>query len=348
MIYSDPPEENRLKDDTVEMPWNVKVPVYRLFGARLLLQRAWREAWGADLIIVQQESRLVLNYLLSIGSALGLVRLSYFGHGRNFQSRRPNGIAERWKAFWALRCNWWFGYTEETRRHIESLGFPPERITVFNNSVDTAEIRQVAATISPSEIAEAKIAVGSTGDQVAIFVGGLYADKRLDFLVQAADLVRAEVADFELIVVGGGTDQPKLELLAASRPWLIVTGPRFGRDKAALMLGAKLFLMPGLVGLAILDAAALSLPMVTTAFPWHSPEIAYLQNGVNGVVVDAWEDPQAYASAVIELLRDDASRSSMAAAARGTAEIHTVESMAERFAGGILQALDEAVSRGSK
>ena len=51
---------------------------------------------------------------------------------------------------------------------------------------------------------------------------------------------------------------------------------------------SKLFLMPGLLGLAVLDAEVMGLPVVTTRYPWHSPEIAYLRDGETGVIVDAW------------------------------------------------------------
>jgi hypothetical protein len=40
---------------------------------------------------------------------------------------------------------------------------------------------------------------------------------------------------------------------------------------------SKLVLMPGLVGLAVLDASALEVPLVTTAVPYHTPELTTLK-----------------------------------------------------------------------
>ena len=140
-------------------------------------------------------------------------------------------------------------------------------------------------------------------------------------------------------MVGGGSDLPLVRQLAETRPWLKVMGPRFDRDKVELMLLGQIFMMPGLMGLAILDAGVAGLPVATTAFPWHSPEIAYLDPGQNGVMVQAWEDPAAYADAVAALLTDPARLAAMGEAVRAMAARYSIEAMAENFARGILAAL---------
>ncbi|AYO77217.1 glycosyltransferase family 4 protein [Sphingobium yanoikuyae] len=338
VIYCDPGEENVKKRDTVDIAWGQKVSCSRLPGG-LVYQHGLRAALKCDLVIVQQENNLALNYLLNLASMVGVRQVAYFGHGRNFQSRAPNGSAERWKRFWATKVDWWFGYTNETRRHVEALGFSSERITVFNNAVDTSGVRALINAVTPARLVARRNELNIEGEHVGVFVGGLYADKRLAFLVDAADRIRARVRDFTLIVAGGGDQLPLMEELAATRPWIKVLGPRFGADKVELMLLAQLFLMPGLVGLGVVDAGAARLPTVTTAFPYHSPEIAYVENDVNGVIVNDWEDPQAYAEAVIELLKNPARLAEMRAAAERMAQDLTVESMSDRFAEGVFQAL---------
>ncbi|GGD50809.1 hypothetical protein GCM10011411_08380 [Aurantiacibacter arachoides] len=294
-----------------------------------------------DLVIVQQESSLALNYVFQIcrQAKIPSPKIAFFGHGRNFQARKPDSLAERWKRFWATKVDWWFAYTDETRRHIESLGFPPERITVFNNAVDSSQVRADYASIMPERLAERREELGLKGDNICIFVGGIYADKRIAFLVQAARAIRAQVPGFELVVAGGGPESPLLAELTRDLSWIKVVGPRFGADKVELMALARLFLMPGLVGLAVVDAGAANLPTVTTAFPWHSPEIAYIEDSKSGVIVPDWEDAQAYADAVVALLRDPVRLSAMRAEASRMAESLTIEAMAERFAEGVLKAL---------
>jgi glycosyltransferase involved in cell wall biosynthesis len=331
----------RARNDTVTLPW-AHVVQNRFVGpgnGKLLWQPLASAARNADLVIVGQENKYLLNYLLQLGRGSLFGKVALWGHGRNFQARNPDGAAERWKRQWATRADWWFAYTEATRHHLLSLGFPGDRVTVFNNAVDTATLRKAGASISDEEATEFAACLGATGSHVAIFVGGLYPDKRLKFLIQAADLVRTQVPDFQLVVVGGGEERERLDALAATRPWVIVVGPRFGREKALLMRAAKLFLMPGLLGLAVLDAMALGLPVVTTRFPYHSPEIAYLREGATGLIVERWQDEAAYAHAVVALLADGSGREAMARQARADAERYTIEAMAERFADGVLAAL---------
>jgi hypothetical protein len=62
--------------------------------------------------------------------------------------------------------------------------------------------------------------------------------------------------------------------------------------------------MPGLVGLTVLDCAAAGIPIVTTAYPYHSPEIEYLRAGGNGLIVDDSRSVGAYAEAVVSVLQD--------------------------------------------
>jgi glycosyltransferase involved in cell wall biosynthesis len=341
LVHGQPLGAEIKKNDTSTLPWAIAVdsiPV-TVAGRSAIWQPILRRRHHSDLMIIGQENKLLVNYPLQLMPAMMRPRLALFGHGRNFQSRNPDGLAERFKRIWATKCDWWFGYTDETRRHIESLGFPADRITVFNNAVDTSAIRRDAEAATPERLAALRSELGLAGDNVGVYVGGLYADKRLDFLVDAADRVRAAVPDFELVVVGGGPGRAELDQAAATRPWLKLAGPRFGREKAEIMRLGKLFLMPGLVGLAILDAGCVGLPIVTTAFPYHSPEIAYLAEGENGTMVADWRNPAAYADAVITLLGDPGRLAAMAAAAKRISAGYSIESMAERFVDGVVAAL---------
>ncbi len=340
LIYGQPATAEATKGDTVDLGWAKKLPnrFFQLNGRTLVWQPVIRHLRRADLVVLGQENRLLLNYGLQLMRSWGAPRIALWGHGRNFQARKDSA-GELWKCFWATRCDWWFAYTEETRQHIEALGFPAERITVFNNAMDTSELRRLAIEVTPARLEQKRNELDILGTNVGIYVGGLYDEKRLDFLVDAADRVRRYIVDFELVIVGGGPAAEALTTLAAMRPWIKLTGPRFGIDKVELMKLGKLFLMPGLVGLAILDAGALGLPTVTTAYPYHSPEIAYLDNGVNGLIVEAWRDPQAFADAVVDLLRDRDRLARMSLAARQTAAHFTIEAMADRFVEGALKAL---------
>lgn len=341
LVHGQPDNSARKKRDAGSLGWAQEARNIRLGNlGGVVWQNAFSTASRSDLVVLPQENKFLLNYVLQMLPGRSRPLLAFFGHGRNFQSKNPDGLAERWKTMWATKCDWWFAYTEQTRNHLLSLGFPDERTTVFNNSIDTTSLKADLADVDPSSLSAIRERLGLSGRNVGVFIGGLYEDKRLDFLIGAADMVRRRVPDFELVIAGAGPAGDDLKKLVGSRTWIKIMGPSFGRDKAELLALSKLFLMPGLVGLAILDAGTAGLPIVTTAFPWHSPEIAYLADGESGVMVKDWQSEEAYAAAVADLLLDEACRLRMSLHARDLAAGYNIESMAERFAKGVLSALD--------
>ena len=174
----------------------------------------------------------------------------------------------------------------------------------------------------------------------AVFVGGLHGHRRLPLLFEAAELLRARLPGFELVIIGDGPQAAAAREFAAGRAWVRWVGAQHGREKVRhAMLGAVM-LNPGMVGLTILDAFALGLPIVTTDCGIHSPEIAYLEEGRNGVTSAC--DAAAFAGAAARLLEDGERRAAMAERCRRDAGRYTVEGMAERFVRGILAALGGA------
>jgi glycosyltransferase involved in cell wall biosynthesis len=114
-------------------------------------------------------------------------------------------------------------------------------------------------------------------------------------------------------------------------------GPKFGREKVLYMKLGHAFLMPSLVGLAILDAFALGLPLFTTDCKLHGPEISYLQDSRNGYMTP--NSVESYASAVIDILRNRPKLDLMKESCKLDAEKYTLEEMVDSFASGLLSCL---------
>jgi L-malate glycosyltransferase len=167
----------------------------------------------------------------------------------------------------------------------------------------------------------------------------MYGEKRLDFLLAACQLIREQVPDFEMIFIGSGTQASLVQEKAEATSWIHYLGPKFDHEKIPYFAAAKVFLMPGLVGLAVLDCFALEVPLVTTQIPEHSPEIEYLQPGFNGLIVEEADDPRAFAEAVAGLMKDEAWRQELVRGCRISKERYTMEEMVERFSEGVKQAL---------
>jgi L-malate glycosyltransferase len=340
LAHGDGDEVDRAKGDLVELDWAHRVAnrIIQLPGARLYWQPALNLAKDADLVIVEQASRLLINYILLGQQAVGRRRVAFWGHGRNFQAGRQHGIAEWVKRRVSTLPTWWFAYNQRSADIVMGLGYPRERITIVQNAIDTTRLRMAVASVTDAEKLQFTTELGLNGQMLGVYMGGLYPEKRIALLIEAARLVKAQVPQFELIIAGDGPDRSIAEHAAASHEWVRYLGPVFGDAKARLLASSRVMLMPGLVGLAVLDAFAGGLPLATTDVPFHSPEIEYLQPGVMGLCTR--HDPHTFANAVSDLLRDTETHSRMSQAALEASRHYTIENMVKNFGDGILNALD--------
>jgi len=344
LVYGQPTLVEATKRDTTDLEWAERVESRFLrVGSRYLVwQPITKQARAADLVVVEQASRLLVNYPLLAQQSAGLTKVAFWGHGANLQTHTAAPGAERVKRFVSRYPHWWFAYTDAVRKRVVDLGYPEERITVVQNAIDTTGLRQARRAVSEDQLRRFRSTHDLGEGPICAFIGGLYAEKRLPFLIEAADEVHRQRPSFRLIVIGDGPDRSLVEQAAATRPHIRYLGGLFGSDKVEALAVAELMLMPGLVGLAVLDAFALELPLVTTAVDYHSPEIEYLTSGANGVVVQDADDPLAYAKTVAGLLENEAELTALRGGCREAAEVYTVAAMTARFADGIAQALEAA------
>lgn len=315
------------RNDGGELPWSRRFENRRLsIGKRYVAsQPVYRASASYELVIVEQASRLVTNYVLLGRQAFGGPRIALWGHGANLD---PGGtVTVAASRAMARRPHWWFAYTEGSAARVRAAGFTTERITVVQNATDTSWASGRSASKVPGR---------------CVVIGSLYRDKRLDFLIAAADAVAHRCSAFELVIVGDGPERARVEAWAASRPYLTYRGALFGGAKAADLLSASLVLNPGRVGLGVLDAFAAGAPVVTTRGSHHSPEIEYLRHASNGWMTE--NHVKAYADAVTTLLDRPDLVAAARSACRADAARYSVDTMADRFTTGILAALAAAPS----
>lgn len=343
LIHGRPHGVDDGRQDTVSLPWA------RVVDSRMLsvgpVRIAWQPALGelrdCDLVIVEQATKRLLNYLLFAWQRLNGPKVAFWGHGQNFQPTVVSPAAEAVKRFLSRRVHWWFAYNERSVDVVADLGYPRSRITDVQNAIDTTSLVKARRDLRDDQVADLRRELGLTGGHVGLYCGSLYPDKRLPFLLDAARHVRALLPDFELVVIGDGVDRPIVEAAAQRERWIHYVGPRFHEDRVPYFAIADALLIPAQVGLVVLDGFALGLPLVTLADGRHSPEVAYLEDGVNGLIVDTGT-PEGYAEGVAGLLTDAELHARLAAGCERSAHRYTVEHMADRFTEGVLQALRAA------
>ncbi len=342
IVYSDPVGEDAEKRDTGNLSWGKKIALsnFSIAGKRLPLQWAFKSVQSSDLVIVSQENRLLMNYYLIARSMLTRKKMAFFGHGRGYQSKNTNGLLEKWKRFLARRANWWFAYTQGVADYLVSIGYPEERITVVCNSIDTTELRNQISKAGPSDIAEFKQRMGIKGKRVGLYIGGMYSEKRIPFLCESAIEIRKAIPDFELLLGGGGSAYAVAKKYADKHEFIHAPGPLFDEDRAIALKMSDVFLMPGLVGLAVIDSFIGECPIVTTDYPFHSPEFEYLQSGKNGIVVRDDGFAITYSKAVADLLKSPEKLKRLRKGCISSSKLYTAQNMAKNLADGMQKAIN--------
>lgn len=336
VLHGEPTAAERTKDDSGTLPWAERLPTQYFAGGNICWQPFAGRCRGSDLVVVTQENKLVSN-LWPLLDPWRPYRFAFWGHGANLQAEDANSLAERFKRRTTRRVDWWFAYTELSAELVRQCGFDPGRITVLNNSIDTDELRAsvAAARLQPPEALRRSFGLGP--GPLAVFIGSLYEDKRIDWLLHAAAALRQRIPGFQLAIAGAGPLAPQVKEAAARGEAVVYVGAVRGNRKGELLSITDVMLNPGLVGLGILDAFIAGIPLVTTDCGKHSPEIAYLQHGSNGLFVA--NDPGAFIEASHRVLIDAALRESLARGAQVSSELYSLDRMATRFTEGICSAL---------
>ena len=338
VAYSQAPRSERAKRDTSELPdsFGVRVNGYWSSGERFLFQPLLGEVLRAELIIVEHANKHLINHLLLLLRVAGQKRLGFWGLGANKQASRSR-FSEFYKRMTVGRADLYFAYTAGVAQEVAEWGVSKERIVSVQNAVDTRGLQTHLRSITDSELEDLRVRYEiMPGAAVGLFCGMLDPVKSIPFLIDCCRIVKQRLQrPFHLILIGGGNDQDTIRSLIRDLPWVHAVGPKFGREKAALFKLAELFLLPGRVGLVILDSFAAGLPLMTVQIPIHGPEVEYLQNGVNGFM--APRNVEAYASSVLRVLSDPDLLLRLRHEAFRSAEEYTVDAMVERFHEGVMR-----------
>lgn len=327
LIYGPPDayEGSKIRMEYPEWGHRVKsliIPLPGKFTRYLYWQGAAFKVRRGDVVIVEHASKLLDNYLLFALEQIGWISLCYFGHGRNFQSHREISIARKLKRLMVRRVSRWFAYTEISRQALLEQEVPDERIVVVNNTLTVS--RQLEEVDVPRHKSR------------FVYIGGMYKEKRLDLIFETMQRLQLDFPELELHIAGTGPDQSKVEAFANEHAWCTYVGPVFGEDRDRFLLSATAIVMPGPVGLVAIDSFHYATPILTTTCDNHGPEVAYLENNVNALILDSFGDVDTFTPLVKQFLESDELAEKLREGCRSSASGYTIEDTASKFVGGVL------------
>ncbi|MGJ9372060.1 glycosyltransferase [Nesterenkonia sp. CF4.4] len=265
--------------DAVTAPWADQVPTKMWnIGRRLpkLVSRRLPVEWRNALLVTEMQATN-LNAWAHLFTNRPYIT---FGHGKS--GTTSNGkLPTALKARLNQNARHVITYEAEGRDAvIAAAGISPEKVSAFGNATDTVSLREVFNSITEAEIKTFYQVHGiNSNAQIALFIGALRENKRIDLLCESALDVMHNNADCWLVVAGDGPEREKLEKLSRSTGRVVLLGHAEVAEYGPAAARAKLLVNPGRIGLVAVDALALGLPVLTTPGSERAPEASHLAEG---------------------------------------------------------------------
>ncbi len=209
--------------------------------------------------------------------------------------------------------------SDSTKKDLESLGF--KKIFIVHNGLNVEPVDRIPEKAEKPTI---------------IYIGRMKKAKKPQDVIEAFKIVRKEIRDVQLWMIGDGYLRKKLEFKVEDVKFF---GYVNKRTKDELVKKAWVIAVPGVRegwGQVVTDANALGTPAVGYNIPGLRDSI---KHGYNGFLVDS--NPKALATGIIEILSGDKLREELSRNAIEWAKQFSWDRSAEEFERVIKNAIEQ-------
>ncbi|WJH37647.1 glycosyltransferase family 4 protein (plasmid) [Aliirhizobium terrae] len=251
-----------------------------------------------DSVVIGHEFKFLSSLVILLASKLlrRPVFLWGFGYRKAYGSWDRGSKSGLWDrlALWAadrlaLLGDGYIAYTETGRAHLLSIGVPAERIGVVRNTIDVEEQIALSLRVANEDDEAIRSEFGLRSDaEVLLYVGRLVPRKDIDSLIRFAKINQTiSGPPVDILIIGDGEERERLEAFAdgaVNIRFLGAIDPTDIRLARAMKL-CRAVVIPGYLGLAVNHAFSHGRPVITRAHDFHSPEIEYLTDGRDGLII---------------------------------------------------------------
>lgn len=240
-------------------------------------------------------------------------------------------------------------YSKERKEIVERFLGDQTRVFSINNSTDTSDALRYQKQLAEEGMDHVRSRLGYMEQFHLNFISRLHERKRLDILIDAFRLLREKGMDVALHVIGAGPMQSWLENEQKNLPSIYLHGKLYStEEKGDHLFAADVSVMPGDVGLSLVDSFSFGTPFVTLQRgeqgPFHGPELEYLKDSVNGLIVKGGSEE--LAEELCALLKDPVRLKKMGDEGLRTArEECSIDRMVEGFGDAIAAVQESARGR---
>jgi glycosyltransferase involved in cell wall biosynthesis len=210
-------------------------------------------------------------------------------------------------------------YTETAMKQEIKRGLISHQKAFFaNNTLDTQHIWNYYS-----------FKINKSKEKSILFIGRLIPNKRIDDVLRYYNFLKKEIPRLKIIVIGDGPERTKMMRAINEDPFIVWKGAIVDeRILAKEIKNCHLIFVPGHSGLSVVHSFCYGKPYVTIGGP-HPPEIAYLKDGVNGLILIGKLNEDC--KRIINLLKDQDSYARMCKAAYFTAKQLSIESWCQQM-----------------
>ena len=262
-----------------------------------------------------------------------------WGHfSANVRAFGSNDPRDRFRIRMAKRADALVCYTDQIADQLSNF-VSKEKIFVAQNTVDTEPLLKMYDRLREEGLRSVRERLSIRHENVIVFLGRLVKEKGTDILIET--MTHLKDRDHLLLVIGDGPERAQMERAADKKGVSIrfVGALTETEELASHLFASDVLLNPGYLGLSIVQAFAIGVPVVApvagTAFRFHSPEWVYVRSGENSILVEN-TTAKNFAEAV-QTVESDRERFSTAAL-----QFVRKELSADRMIDGILEAIQFA------
>lgn len=156
------------------------------------------------------------------------------------------------------------------------------KVSIAFNTLDLEDSQEFIPNLSRKSF---KLKYNIKEDFIVLFSGRIQDRKKLNYLLDIFQ--QDELKKIGLVIVGPGISESEIETVSLFNN-IYYLGPIYDRfEISSVFYSCNLFCIPGHIGLGLIEAMFWGLPVITTSFTKHAPEIYYLKNGYNGYLLDS-------------------------------------------------------------
>jgi len=175
----------------------------------------------------------------------------------------------------------------------------------------------------------------NSNDIIILFSGRIQDRKKLNVLLDIFDkLETLNIENIKLLIVGPGMTEV-YEKRVTNNSLIVSLGPIYDKNKMSkIFYASDLFCIPGHIGLGLIEAMYWSIPVITMNVK-HAPEIYYLEDSINGYIVD--DEIELFE--VIKGFSEDENMRDLITLSKNARETYTSKAMPEMMLSGFIDAI---------